>query len=209
MLALCYHALIAALCSYLPQDPVAIGYGVAGYATAGCVISLLGIYGVIIVSTSAAFAQHERWTDWISQQNRTLICLFSHSLLLDALVSTCTRLLVLELFISTAHSQGTCSDIIESIWTDQKQPSYDELSGEEWQRALWKAGIWCRFALGAVHVACIGLLISSCAAQGTIAVAVRKYGMQIGRSQEHEFAVDRKDFQDEVRDVKIERTQET
>jgi hypothetical protein len=50
VLALCYHALIAALCSYLPQDPVAIGYGVAGYATAGCVISLLGIYGVIIVS---------------------------------------------------------------------------------------------------------------------------------------------------------------
>lgn len=190
MLALCYHALIAALCSYLPQDPVAIGYGVAGYATAGCVISLLGIYGVIV-------------------QNRTLICLFSHSLLLDALVSTCTRLLILELFVSTAHSQGTCSDIIESIWTDQKQPSYEELSGEEWQRALWKAGIWCRFALGAVHVACIGLLISSCAAQGTIAIAVRKYGMQIGRSQEHEFAVDRKDFLDEAHNVKMEATQET
>ena len=208
MLALCYHALIAALCSYLPQDPVAIGYGVAGYATAGCVISLLGIYGVIVVSIGC-FCATLTCTNLILQQNRTLICLFSHSLLLDALVSTCTRLLVLELFIGTAHSQGTCSDIIESIWTDQKQPSYDEMSGEEWQRALWKAGMWCRFALGAVHVACIGLLISSCAAQGTIAVAVRKYGMQIGRSQEHEFAVDRKDFQDEVHDVKIETTEET
>jgi hypothetical protein len=127
-------------------------------------------------------------------------------LLLDALVSTCTRLLVVELFFSTAHSQGTCSDIIESIWTDQKQPSYDEISGEEWQRALWKAGLWCRFALGAVHVACIGLLISSCAAQGTIAVAVRKYGMQIGREQEHDFPVDRKDF---LGDVKTEKSQET
>ena len=119
------------------------------------------------------------------------------------------RLLILELFVSTAHSQGTCSDIIESIWTGQRQPSYDVLSGEEWQRALWKAGIWCRFALNTVHVACIGLLISSCAAQGTIAVGVRKYGMQIGRSQEHEFPVDRKDFLDEVHDVKIETTQET
>jgi hypothetical protein len=52
-------------------------------------------------------------------------------------------------------------------------------------------------------------LISSCAAQGTIAVAVRKYGMQIGRSQEHDFIVDRKDYLDEVYDVKVETTEET
>jgi len=114
---------------------------------------------------------------------------------------------MLELFFSTAHSQGTCSDIIESIWTDQT--SSDERSGLEWQRALWKAGLWCKFALGAVHVACVGLLISSCAAQGTIAVAVRKYGMQIGRSQEHDFVMDRKDSSEDVLDVKVEITQET
>jgi hypothetical protein len=50
VLALCYHALIVALCSYLPQDLMAIGYGVAGYATAGCAVSLLGLYGTITVS---------------------------------------------------------------------------------------------------------------------------------------------------------------
>jgi len=206
VLALSYHALIAALCSYLPQDPVAIGYGVAGYSIAGCIISLLGICGVIIVSINC-FCELRTWTNSIFQQNGTLICLFSNSLLLDALVSTCARLLMLELFFRTAHSQDTCSDIVESIWTDQT--SYDERSGLEWQRALWKAGLWCKFALGAVHVACVGLLISSCAAQGTIAVAVRKYGMQIGRSQEHDFVVDRKDSPEDVRDVKVDITQET
>lgn len=29
---------------------MAIGYGLAGYATAGCAISLLGIYGILTVS---------------------------------------------------------------------------------------------------------------------------------------------------------------
>lgn len=203
-----YHALIAALCSYLPQDPVAIGYGVAGYAMAGCAVSLLGIYGVIIVSVICIHAIRVQ-TNLAIQQNRTLICLFSHSLLLDALISTCARLLVLELFFSTAHSQGTCSDIIESIWTDQKQPSYEVVSSQEWQDALWKAGLWCKFALGTVHVACIGVLISSCAAQGTIAVAVRKYGMQIVHSEELDFAVDRKDCVENTRDVKTETIQET
>jgi hypothetical protein len=113
-------------------------------------------------------------------------------------------MLVLELFFCTAHSQGTCSDIVESIWIDQKQPSYDVVSSPEWQHALWKAGIWCRFALGAVHIACIGVLISTCAAQGTLAVAVRKYGMQIGRSQECEVVADQKDLLQEKRDVKTE-----
>ena len=53
LMAFSYHALIAALCSYLPQDSVAIGYGVAGYATASCAISLLGIFGIIVVSIIA------------------------------------------------------------------------------------------------------------------------------------------------------------
>jgi hypothetical protein len=53
VLALSYHALIAAMCSYLPQDSMAIGYGLAGYATAGCAISLLGIYGILTVSDIA------------------------------------------------------------------------------------------------------------------------------------------------------------
>jgi hypothetical protein len=44
VLAFFYHAIIAALCSYLPQDLMAIGYGVASYATAACLFSLLGLY---------------------------------------------------------------------------------------------------------------------------------------------------------------------
>lgn len=47
-----------------------------------------------------------------------------------------------------------------------------------------KAGIWCRFALGAVHVACVGVLICTSAAQGTVAVAIRNYGLQAGSERE-------------------------
>jgi hypothetical protein len=129
--------------------------------------------------------------------------------LLDALISTCARLLLLELFYKTAHSQDTCSDIIEAVWTDQRQPLHDMMSSSEWQHSLLKTGIWCRFALGAVHVACVGVLICTCAAQGTIAVAVRKCGMQVGRPQESEFVVDEKSSHEEFLDVKIETTQET
>jgi hypothetical protein len=143
------------------------------------------------------------------KQNRTLICLFSHSLLLDALISTCARILLLELFFSTARSQDTCADIIEAIWTDQQQLSRDAMSSLEWQHALLKAGVWCKLALGAVHAASIGVLICTCAAQGTVAVAVRKYGMQVGRSQEVEIVADEKDGREEARNVKIEITQET
>lgn len=208
VLALSYHALIAALCSYLPQDSMAVGYGVAGYATAACAISLLGIYGTIAVSIRRIRISQSQ-TNAVSQQNRTLIYLFSHSLLLDALISTCARLLLLELFFSTAHSQDTCSDILEAIWADQKQPSHGLVASPEWQHAPLNARIWCRFALGAVHVACVGVLICTCAAQGTVAVAVRKYGMQVGRSQELEIVVHEKHDLEEARDIKFETTQET
>jgi hypothetical protein len=130
-------------------------------------------------------------------------------LLLDALVSTCARILLLELFFSTARSQTTCADIIEAVWTDQKQPSHEVMSSLEWQHALLKAGVWCKLALGAVHAACIGVLICTCAAQGTVAVAVRKYGMQVGRSQEVEIVSNEKDGREGARDAKVETTQET
>lgn len=51
VLALAYHALLAALCTYLPRDCLVLGYGLAGYASAGCAASLLGIYGIITVSS--------------------------------------------------------------------------------------------------------------------------------------------------------------
>jgi len=73
----------------------------------------------------------------------------------------------------------------------------------EWQQALLKAGLWCRFALGAVHVASVGVLICTCAAQGTVAVAVRSYGLQVGGSAEQDVLVDQKEyFDDDSRDVK-------
>jgi hypothetical protein len=80
------------------------------------------------------------------------------------------------------------------------------MSSLEWQHALLKAGVWCKLALGAVHAACIGVLICTCAAQGTVAVAVRKYGMQV---QEIDGFVDEKECREEARDVKVEMTQET
>jgi hypothetical protein len=116
---------------------------------------------------------------------------------------------VLELFFNTTHSQDTCSDTIEAIWTDQKQPSHDDIMSPEWQQALLKAGLWCSFALGAVHVASVGVLICTCAAQGTVAVAVRSYGLQLGGSPEQDVLVDHKDyFEEDFRDVKEEKFEE-
>jgi hypothetical protein len=206
--AMSYHAIVVALCSYLPQESMAIGYGVAGYATVACLISFLGLYGTIVVCIRY-IRSSKIPTDQLYQQNRTLICLFSHSLLLDALISTCARILLLELFFSIARSQDTCSSIIEAVWTDQRQPSHDVMSSLEWQHAVLKAGVWCRLSLDAVHVACIGVLICTCAAQGTVAVAVRKYGMQVGCPQEVDSTVDEKGGREEACDVKVEMTQET
>lgn len=189
IVALSYHALTALLCTYLPRDCMVIGYGAAGYATAGCAFSLLGLYGILT-------------------RNRTLICLFANTLLLDAFVSTCARLLVLELFFNTTHSQDTCSDIIEAIWTDQHQPSHDVVTSFEWQQSIMKAGIWCRFALGAVHVACVGVLVCTSAAQGTVAVAVRSYGMQLGAARERVVLLDEKHKLKETWDVKVERVED-
>lgn len=185
VLALSYHALTAVLCTYLPRDSVVIGYGAAAYAATGCVMSLLGIYGIM-------------------KHNRTLTNLFSHSLLLDAFVSTCARLLVLELFFNTTHSQDTCSDIIEAIWTDQRQPSHDVVTSFEWQHSLMRAGVWCRFALGAVHVACVGVLICTSAAQGTVAVAIRNHALQIDNAEEPAADADEKEGLKHSWDVKVD-----
>jgi hypothetical protein len=83
------------------------------------------------------------------------------------------------------------------------------MSSLEWQHALLEAGVWCKLALGVVHAASIGVLICTCAAQGTVAVAVRKYGMQIGRPEEIDSIVHEKDGREEARDAKIETTQGT
>ena len=50
--ALIYSALTAVLCTYLPRASVAIGYGVLCYAVTGCVLSTIGVYGVLTVGLS-------------------------------------------------------------------------------------------------------------------------------------------------------------
>lgn len=137
-----------------------------------------------------------------------MINIFSHSLLLDAFVSTCARLLILELFFNTTHSQDTCSDIIEAIWTDQRQPSHEIVTSIEWQHSLMRAGVWCRFALGAVHVACVGVLICTSAAQGTVAVAIRNHALQINRVEEAESKFDEEERLKQYWDVKVDTKEE-
>lgn len=115
-----------------------------------------------------------------------MITLFSHFLLLDAFVSSIARLLILELFFNTTHSQDTCSDVVEAFWTDQEQPTHATVTSSHWQQSLTEAGIWCRFALGTVHVVCVGVLVCTSAAQGTVAVAIRNVGKQLGRERSQE-----------------------
>lgn len=63
LLALSYHALAAVLCTYLPRDSMVIGYGAAGYATVGCAISLLGMYGILTVCLARTLSNIENHTD--------------------------------------------------------------------------------------------------------------------------------------------------
>lgn len=117
------------------------------------------------------------------QRQPTLTTTFSHFLLLDAFVSSIARLLILELFFNTTHPQDACSDVVEALWTNQQQPSHATVTSSHWQQSLTEAGIWCRFALGTVHVVCVGVLVCTSAAQGTVAVAIRSVGKQFGRQR--------------------------
>jgi len=49
-----------------------------------------------------------------------------------------------------------------------------------------EAGIWCRFALGTVHLVCLGVLICASAAQGTVAVAIRNAGQHLKQQRKEE-----------------------
>lgn len=183
---LIYNALTAALCTYLPRDSLIIGYGASCYAIAGCVFSLLGVYGIIAVGLpvqTSPIHSPVHVANTALQRQPNLTTTFSHFLLLDAFVSSIARLLILELFFNTTHSQDACTDVVEALWTNQQQPSHATVRSSQWQQSLTEAGIWCRFALGTVHVVCVGVLVCTSAAQGTVAVAIRSVGKQFGRQR--------------------------
>lgn len=57
LLVLFYHVFETVLCSYLPQDTMAVGYGLG---ITGSVASLLGVYGVVKVGVPHRSCTRER-----------------------------------------------------------------------------------------------------------------------------------------------------
>lgn len=112
------------------------------------------------------------------------------------------KLVVLELFFDTTHMSGACPSIIKATLTDQTQSSLQGNASSESQRYLLEAEFWCRYALRAVHIACVGVLVCACAVLGMTAVVVREYVSQASSGPDHSVLVDDEHCIREARDEK-------
>lgn len=166
-----YNLLVVATCTFLPDDPLYIGRSISLYAAAGSVLSLLGLIGILT-------------------KRPTLIHPLAHFLLLDTLVSALTRLLILEFFLDSFSEPGLCSSTEFSslpLWSPQNF-SHDIVTSVRWQKeSLWnftQGEKRCRVAEDAVQVVLVGLLVCLTAAQGSLAMAMRRFGKEIERERE-------------------------
>ncbi|KAF2768042.1 hypothetical protein EJ03DRAFT_328601 [Teratosphaeria nubilosa] len=162
--ALVYNFLFAILCQYLPDDPLYVGVSITGYAWASCVLSTLGLIGV--------WARHP-----------ALITSFAHYLFVDTFMSALCRFVLLELFLDTFRDHNVCSDAYASRWQEETL-SHDVVTSAHWQKHLMRPSNHvrrCRLALDAVQVVMFAILVAMTAAQGTLAMAMKRYGREIER----------------------------
>lgn len=110
-----------------------------------------------------------------------LIKTFSHFLLLDTFISAITRLVILQFFVEAFYDQSLCN----SRWDPTQSPrnyrhgiitsvKYHEVYLREKRHQKD-----CRVGLGAVQCVLISLLICLTAAQGTLAMTMRRFGKVI------------------------------
>ncbi|KAH9845041.1 hypothetical protein Tdes44962_MAKER06900 [Teratosphaeria destructans] len=164
IVALVYNFLFAILCQYLPDDPLFVGVSITGYAWASCVLSTLGLIGV--------WARHP-----------ALITSFAHYLFVDTFMSALCRFVLLELFLDTFRDHHVCSDAYASPW-QEKALSHDVVTSAHWQKHLMRPSSHvrrCRLALDAVQIVMFAILVGMTAAQGTLAMAMKRYGREIER----------------------------
>ncbi|KAF7188790.1 hypothetical protein HII31_09713 [Pseudocercospora fuligena] len=114
-----------------------------------------------------------------------LITAFSHFLLLDTFVSAVCRLLILQFFVESFYDHNICSNNYDPTWSPQNF-RHDIVTSVRYQKEyLWQFSHKkrCRFALGAVQVVLVTLLICLTAAQGSLAVTMRRYGKEFDQKR--------------------------
>ncbi|OQO13737.1 hypothetical protein B0A48_01967 [Cryoendolithus antarcticus] len=155
-LAVFNQALAALACYYLPAEPSLIVRVVASYAVAACLISGLGLLGIL-------------------RDRPGFLTMFAHFLWIDAVLSFFARLLVLDLLFSTFDGHAFCTDLVQSLWMPEPSllRSQDPLAG---------ADLWCGVCLSAIQIASIMLVLCMGAAQAAVALAVRQYRYQLTRA---------------------------
>ena len=175
-IALLYNLTFAAVCLYLPKDPLYLGQSISFYAWAGVALSVIGIIGIAKVR-----CQRPRIIERIltpSQRQSTLIISFAHYLLLDTFVSAFCRLFVLQLFFDEFSDQDICSGILAKSWQPDAMRN-ETVAGMSWQQDMRRPRMHarrCRMALDAAQIILFGFLIASTAAQCMLAIGMRRYG---------------------------------
>lgn len=115
------------------------------------------------------------------QKKPALIIAFSHFLLLDTFVSAIFRLLILQFFVESFYDHNICSSSYDPTWSPQNF-RHDIVTSVRYQKEyLWQFSHQksCHFALGAVKVVLVTLLICLTAAQGSLAVTTRRHGKEL------------------------------
>lgn len=112
-----------------------------------------------------------------------MVTSFAHFLLIDTLVSTVCRILVLQFFVESFHAHNICSDGFEPAWSPQNF-RHDIVTSVRWQQEnLWQFNHKrrCRVALGAVKIVLVAILMGLTATQGMLAVRVRRVAKDMER----------------------------
>ncbi|EME83834.1 uncharacterized protein MYCFIDRAFT_195054 [Pseudocercospora fijiensis CIRAD86] len=120
-----------------------------------------------------------------------LITAFSHFLLLDTFVSAVCRLLILQFFAESFYDHNICSNNYDPTWSPQNF-RHDIVTSVRYQKEyLWQFSHKkrCRVALGAVQVVLVTLVICLTAAQGSLAVTMRRYGKKFDQKRLNKVAV--------------------
>ncbi|KAK3066211.1 hypothetical protein LTR53_017533 [Teratosphaeriaceae sp. CCFEE 6253] len=156
LIAALHSLLFALVCSYLPDDPLYISVGLSVYAWAGSAVSMFGLIGIL--------------TDWTAP-----VTAFAHHMLLDTLLSTICRLLVLRIFTTGFQPAHVCGD---NPWSRNRR-SHDVVTSPRSRSGIdgWTTRFdTCTLTLYLVESFAVAILIALTAAQGTLAMAMRRYG---------------------------------
>ncbi|QIX01274.1 hypothetical protein AMS68_006791 [Peltaster fructicola] len=157
-ICLSYNALTVVLCDHLPYDPFQLATYIHIYALVGCLISIVGIYG-------------------ITSRRPILVKVFAQYLLIDAFVSVICRMLLEEFFIETLYDSNVCDQTFDGLNT-----GYASMTSGRWEskfKRFFNGFESCAIALATLHFVAIGAMILTSAAQISLAVVMQQFGKQL------------------------------